>query len=84
MGGDSDQITTNAQLHMMGSSMLSCLMTDDDEIARLSELIIPKTFTMEKIRCSYLYLLWERLLKFTTIFYAFFGSRGLLTTHNRE
>ena len=44
MGGDSDQITTNAPLHMMGS-MLSCLITNDDEIARLPKLIIPKTFT---------------------------------------
>ena len=44
VGGDSDQITTNAPLHMMGS-MLSCLITNDDEIARLPKLIIPKTFT---------------------------------------
>ena len=44
VGGDSDQITTNAPLHMMGS-MLSCLITNGDEIARLPKLIIPKTFT---------------------------------------
>ena len=71
VGGDSDQITTNAPLHMMGS-MLSCLITNDDEIARLPKLIIPKTFT-------FIGTIWKNL-GFSDMsldsFIEFFGSQG--------
>ena len=71
VGGDSDQITTNAPLHMMGS-MLSCLITNDDEIARLPKLIIPKTFTC-------IGTIWKNL-GFSDMsldsFIEFFGSQG--------